>query len=30
MDWILETFRNNPSIPIFLTVGLGFLIGKLK
>ena len=30
MDWILETFRNNPSIPIFLTLGVGFLIGKLK
>ena len=30
MDWIVETFRNNPSIPIFLTIGLGFLIGQLK
>lgn len=30
MDWLLETFRNNPSIPIFLTIGLGFWIGKLK
>lgn len=30
MDWILETFRNNPSIPIFLTIGIGFWIGKLK
>lgn len=29
MDWIVETFRTYPSIPIFLTVGLGFLIGKL-
>lgn len=30
MDWLLETFRNNPSIPIFLTIGVGFWIGKLK
>lgn len=30
MDWILETFRNNPAIPIFLTVGLGFYLGKFK
>lgn len=30
MSWFLETFRTYPSIPIFLTIGLGFLIGKLK
>lgn len=30
MDWIIDIFRSNPSIPIFLTLGLGFLIGKLK
>ena len=30
MDWLLETFSNNPSIPIFLTLGVGFWIGKLK
>lgn len=30
MDWIVEIFRNNPSIPIFLTLGLGFFIGQLK
>lgn len=29
MDWLIDTFRTYPSIPIFLTVGLGFLIGKL-
>lgn len=29
-NWIVDTFRANPSIPIFLTIGLGFLIGKLK
>ncbi len=30
MDWILEIFRNNPSIPIFLTLGIGYWVGKLK
>lgn len=30
MSWFLDTFRTYPSIPIFLTIGLGFLIGKLK
>ncbi len=30
MDWILDIFRNNPSIPIFLTLGIGFWVGKLK
>ena len=30
MNWFIETFRTYPSIPIFLTVGVGFLIGKLK
>lgn len=30
MSWLEETFRTYPSIPIFLTIGLGFLIGKLK
>lgn len=30
MDWILETMRNNPAIPIFLTIGIGFWIGQLK
>jgi len=30
MSWIVETFRTYPSIPIFLTIGVGFLIGKLK
>lgn len=28
--WIVETFRENPSIPIFLTIALGFWIGKFK
>lgn len=30
MDWIIQTMRDNPSIPIFLTLGLGFWIGQLK
>lgn len=28
--WLIETLRNNPSIAIFFTIGVGFLIGKLK
>lgn len=30
MDWIIQTFRDNPAIPIFLTLGVGFWVGKLK
>lgn len=30
MNWIVELFRDNPSIPIFLTLGLGFWLGKFK
>lgn len=30
LHWFLETFRTYPSIPIFLTIGLGFWIGKFK
>lgn len=30
MDWLLDIFRSNPSIPIFLTLGIGFWLGKLK
>lgn len=30
MDWLIQTMRDNPAIPIFLTLGLGFLVGKLK
>lgn len=30
MDWLFEIFRNNPAIPIFLTLGVGFWVGKLK
>lgn len=30
MSWLIDTFRTYPSIPIFLTIGLGFWIGKFK
>ena len=30
MDWFVQTLRDYPSIAIFLTLGLGFWIGKLK
>ncbi|MBE6302207.1 MAG: aspartate-alanine antiporter [Parabacteroides distasonis] len=30
MNWLVETFREYPSLAIFLTIGLGFWIGKLK
>ncbi|MDE7397773.1 MAG: aspartate-alanine antiporter [Muribaculum sp.] len=29
-DWIIDTMRTYPSIPIFLTIGIGFWIGKLR
>ncbi len=28
--WLLETFRNNPALAVFLTIGVGFLIGRIK
>lgn len=30
MNWLLETIRTYPSIPIFFTIGVGFWIGKWK
>ncbi|MDE6207055.1 MAG: aspartate-alanine antiporter [Muribaculaceae bacterium] len=30
MDWFINTLRDNPAIAIFLTLGLGFWLGKLK
>lgn len=30
MDWITDILRENPSIAIFLTLGLGFWIGRWK
>lgn len=29
-SWCADTLRNYPELAVFLTVGLGFLIGKLK
>lgn len=28
--WIVETFRHTPALAVFLTIGLGFLLGKFK
>ena len=28
--WLIEAFRHTPSLAVFLTIGLGFLLGKLK
>lgn len=28
--WFVEVFRHTPSLAVFLTIGLGFLLGKLK
>ncbi|MDE6310609.1 MAG: aspartate-alanine antiporter [Muribaculaceae bacterium] len=30
MDWLIQIFRNNQEIPIFLTLGIGFWLGNLK
>jgi len=30
MDFIIQALRGNPELAIFLTIALGFLIGKLK
>lgn len=30
MEWLLHTLRAYPTIPIFLTIGLGFWIGRFK
>lgn len=30
MDWLVNVLRENPALPIFLTVGIGFWIGKWK
>ena len=30
MEWFIQTCRDNPAIPLFLTIGLGFFIGRLK
>lgn len=28
--WFIETFRHTPALAVFLTIGLGFLLGKVK
>ncbi len=30
IDWIVRTLRENPAIAIFLTLGIGFWVGKLR
>lgn len=30
MNWLIDIFRENQAIPIFLTIGVGFWIGNLK
>ncbi len=30
MHWLVQAFRDNPVIPIFLTIGIGFFLGRLK
>lgn len=30
LNWIVKSLRENPAIAIFLTLGIGFWIGKLK
>lgn len=30
MDWIVDVLRDNPSLAVFLTLGVGFFIGQLK
>lgn len=30
MEWLTDIFRQNPVIPIFLTLGIGFWLGNLK
>ncbi|MBD5200958.1 MAG: aspartate-alanine antiporter [Bacteroidales bacterium] len=30
LDWLVQTFRQNQEIPIFLTLGIGFWLGNLK
>ncbi|MFC2107514.1 aspartate-alanine antiporter [Bacteroidota bacterium] len=30
MDWLIKTLQENPSLAIFMTIALGFFIGKFK
>lgn len=30
IDWVITTLRNEPALAIFLTLGIGFWVGRLK
>ena len=30
MDWIIKTLQHTPELAIFLTLALGFAVGKIK
>ena len=30
MDWIVRSIRENPELAIFLTLAIGFVIGRLR
>ncbi len=30
MQWLIDIFRENPVIPVFLTIGIGFWLGGLR
>lgn len=30
MDWFIKTMQDNPTLPVLITIALGFLLGKLK
>src|SRR2546428_14095814 len=30
MNWFVDALRHNPELAIFLTLALGFLVGRLK
>ena len=30
INWFVQTLRDNPAIAIFLTLGIGFWIGRFK
>jgi putative transport protein len=30
MDYFVQALRNNPELAIFLTLAIGFLIGRVK
>ena len=30
MDWLITTLRENPELALFLTLALGFVIGRIR